>query len=108
MSVAPPTADIGTTSTYRVWHRTAYSYDTAVSDAYSVACLLPRPTSAQRVVSARLTSTPEADERDERTDSFGNRIVQIGVHRPHTEFEIVSDSSVEVTVAPKPSSTLAG
>lgn len=106
MSVAPPTADIGTTSTYRVRHRTAYSYDTAVSDAYSVACLLPRATPTQRVMSSQLTSSPEADELDERTDAFGNRIVQMGVHRPHTEFDIVSDSTVEVTVTALPASAL--
>lgn len=90
---------------YRVRHRTSYRYGNGVTDAYSVACLLPRDRSNQRVVEATITAEPEPDEFDELTDVFGNRIVQVGVHRRHDAFDIVADSVVEVTPSEVPSST---
>lgn len=52
-------------------------------DGYSVACVLARPTPSQEVVSSTVVTDPVADEYDEREDVFGNRVVQVGVHRPH-------------------------
>mgnify|MGYP001816829118 FL=1 len=54
-----------------------------MTDGYSVACVLARPTPSQRVTSSVVTTDPEADEYDERVDIFGNRVVQFGLHRPH-------------------------
>jgi len=68
---------------YRVVHRTVYEYGATMLDGYSVACVAARPTSSQRVLSSTVSTDPEADERDERLDVFGNRIVQFGLHRPH-------------------------
>jgi transglutaminase-like putative cysteine protease len=84
--------------TYEVRHRTTYTYSTPVTDAYSITNLLPRDTPCQRVLSAQVVSEPEADELDERLDVFGNRVVQLGLHRPHDRFEVVGRS--EVTVDP--------
>ena len=68
---------------YRVVHRTEYRYGATMTDGYSVACVLARPTPSQRVTSSVVTTDPEADEYDERVDIFGNRVVQFGLHRPH-------------------------
>ncbi len=68
---------------YRVVHRTEYSYGATMTDGYSVACVLARPTPAQTVASSTVTTYPEPDEYDERVDVFGNHIVQFGLHRPH-------------------------
>lgn len=68
---------------YRVVHRTEYRYGAMMTDGYSVACVLARPTPSQRVTSSVVTTDPEADEYDERVDIFGNRVVQFGLHRPH-------------------------
>ncbi len=84
------------TITYRVVHRTEYHYSSEVSDAYSVAHLLPRDTLHQEVRSTVVASDPAADEYDEREDQFGNRLVQLGLHRPHTAFTIEAVSTVEV------------
>lgn len=91
--------------TYRVTHRTSYRYEMAVTDAYSVACLLPRERPWQRVQDASVETTPAPDEYDERTDVFGNRIVQLGVHHRHDAFDIVATSTVEVDPQPVPEST---
>ena len=85
---------------YRVLHRTSYRYGQAVNDAYSVACLLPRERSFQQVVSSTVRANPEPDEFDERRDVFGNRVVQLGVHRRHDSFEIEAESVVEVAAHP--------
>ena len=79
---------------FQVTHRTAYAYSSQVTDAYSVANLLPRGTDVQTVVSSAISTQPAADEIDERLDSFGNRVVQLGLHRPHDRFEIVAVSEV--------------
>ena len=83
---------------YRVAHRTSYGYGMEMLDGYSVANLLPRATPFQTVISADLTTDPVVDERDERTDVFGNRVVQLGVHRPHDH--LVVDVAIEVVVEP--------
>jgi len=68
---------------YRVVHRTEYRYGAMMTDGYSVACVLARPTPSQRITSSVVTTDPDADEYDERVDIFGNRVVQFGLHRPH-------------------------
>ncbi len=68
---------------YRVVHHTEYRYGAPMLDGYSVACLLARPTPSQHVTASTITTEPDADEFDEREDVFGNRIVQVGIHRPH-------------------------
>ena len=83
---------------YRVTHRTTYSYGAEMLDGYSVANLLARPTPTQRVLSTRLTTQPDVDERDDRVDVFGNNVVQLGIHRPHTE--LIVDVETEAIVEP--------
>jgi transglutaminase-like putative cysteine protease len=79
---------------YLVVHRTEYQYGATMTDGYSVACVLARATPSQNVVSSVVTTSPKADEYDERTDVFGNRIVQFGLHRPHDG--LVVEASTEV------------
>lgn len=81
---------------YRVRHSTTYSYGTEMTDGYTVAVLSPRATPAQRVVSEHLEVTPEADEWDERIDQFGNRVTQIGLHRPHDRLAVTSVSEIDL------------
>jgi transglutaminase-like putative cysteine protease len=81
---------------YRVVHRTEYTYGATMVHGYSVACVLPRPTPSQSVVTSAVTTRPEPDEYDERTDAFGNRIVQFGLHRQHDALTVEATSEVEV------------
>lgn len=90
---------------YRVRHRTSYEYGLPVNDAYSVAYLLPRERTFQEVLSATVVATPTPNEFVETRDVFGNRVVQLGVHRVHDAFEIVADSIVETTVPGLPTTT---
>jgi transglutaminase-like putative cysteine protease len=83
---------------YRVSHRTTYRYARPMSDGYTVAYLLPRPTAHQVVESAEVDVAPIPDERAEHIDVFGNRVLQIGVHRQHDLLSLHAES--EVVVAP--------
>ncbi|MEL6891746.1 MAG: transglutaminase family protein [Actinomycetota bacterium] len=99
-------ADAAWPRRYRVTHRTGYTYGMSVSDAYSVACLLPRTRPTQHVVERELVIDPEPNEYDDRRDVFGNHVTQVGVHRPHDSFSITSTSIVEIDRPVAPSSAL--
>lgn len=82
---------------YRITHRTEYRYGMAMTDGYTVAHLLPRPTVLQEVEHSELRIDPEPAEIDEYVDLFGNRFCQFGVHRPHDALMVESRSVVQVT-----------
>jgi len=83
---------------YRISHTTTYEYEWPMSDGYTIAHLLPRPTPHQVVEWAEVTVTPDPDERAEHFDAFGNRVLQIGVHRRHDSLTLVATSEVVVQV----------
>jgi transglutaminase-like putative cysteine protease len=87
---------------YHVWHRTTYRYSRPMNDGYTVAYLLPRPTPHQVVERAEVEVDPAPDERWERIDVFGNRVLQVGVHRSHDELTLHAASDVVVEPAPDP------
>jgi transglutaminase-like putative cysteine protease len=81
---------------YRVRHRTAYSYSRPMTDGYTVAYVLPRPTPYQSVERATVEIDPDPDECSERIDVFGNRVLQLGVHRAHDHLTLDAESVVVV------------
>ncbi len=84
--------------TYEVTHRTSYVYESVVSASYGMVYLLPRDTSAQRVLDVRVGITPEPDSYNERTDFFGNRVANFSVLDAHTELTVTTTSVVDVAV----------
>lgn len=84
--------------TFRVEHRTEYTYGTPMADGFTVARLLPRDTPLQVVRSAHIDVTPTPDEWEESLDPFGNRVVHFAVHHPHSALTVVSH--VEVGLEP--------
>ncbi|MFW2333311.1 transglutaminase family protein [Ilumatobacter sp.] len=89
-------------TTYRVIHRTSYRYGAAMTDGYTVACLVPRPTDWQTVVDSEVRLVPEASERDSYIDAFGNLVNQFGLHVPHDEMAVEAVSVVDVANRPMP------
>ena len=81
---------------YRISHRTTYEYGQPMADGYTVAYLLPRPTPHQVVEAAEVTVDPAPDERSERIDVFGNRVLQLGVHHAHDMLTLHAESEVVV------------
>jgi transglutaminase-like putative cysteine protease len=76
-----------------------------MTDGYTVACLVPRPTDWQVVHSADVGLRPQASEWDSYLDAFGNLIHQFGLHEPHAEMAVEAVSVVEVTERPDPYDT---
>jgi len=98
---APDIDMVGQHTRYRVEHQTSYSYEMPMVDGYTVAHLRPRSSATQVVVDTRLEIDPEPAEFDEFTDLFGNRVVQFGVHRPHTSLVVRSLSEVDLINGPE-------
>ena len=85
--------------TYRaVSHRTTYEYSQPMTDGYTLAYLLPRPTPQQMVLRALVEVEPDVDDREEHTDAFGNRVLQFGVHHQHDALRV--QATAEVVVEP--------
>ena len=89
-------------TTYRVIHRTTYRYEASMTDGYTVACLVPRPTEWQHVVDADVRLVPDASEWDSYIDAFGNLVNQFGLHVPHHEMTVEATSVVDVLERPPP------
>jgi transglutaminase-like putative cysteine protease len=81
---------------YRVSHRTTYEYSSPMTDGYTVAYVIPRPTPQQLVERTTVDVDPEPDERLEHIDSFGNRVLQLGVHHAHSSLTVQAMSDVVV------------
>ncbi len=90
------TADVQQTRRYRVQHRTSYWYGASMTDGYTIACLVPRPTDWQRVIEADVVVDPIPSEMDSYIDAFGNLVHQFGVHEPHRAMTIAATSVVDV------------
>ena len=88
--------------TFRVVHRTSYRYGATMTDGYSIACLVPRPTEYQVVHESDVSLVPHASEWDSYLDAFGNLVNQFGLHEPHTEMTVEAVSVVEVNDRPPP------
>jgi transglutaminase-like putative cysteine protease len=83
--------------TYRVLHKTEYSYTEPVSPSYGQLYVLPRDHYDQTCVSARVIVEPPPDDYRERTDFFGNRVAYFAVQAPHRELTVTADSTVVVS-----------
>ena len=84
------------TRSYRVRHVTTYRYGAAMTDGYTMACLVPRPTDAQSVRSSSVVLYPSPTEWDSYLDAFGNLIHQFGLHEPHDSLTVEATSLVDV------------
>lgn len=87
---------------YRVTHRTSYRYGAAMTDGYTVATLVPRPTDWQTVSESDVRLVPAPSEWDSYVDAFGNLVNQFGLHEPHEQLTVEAVSIVELRERPMP------
>lgn len=83
-------------TTYRVTHRTTYTYEDDVTTSFGRAHLLPRTQPDQRCSEAEVSLDPGPDELREHTDAFGNRSTYFCVRSPHRELTVLAQSTVTV------------
>lgn len=82
---------------YHVRHITEYKYQETVSTGHNRLCLVPLSHSDQRCLSSDIRITPTPDELTYRTDFFGNTLLFISIYKEHTQLEVISESTVEIS-----------
>jgi transglutaminase-like putative cysteine protease len=81
---------------YRVLLRSDYRYSAPVQFARHALRLIPQSTPFQTVRNAVLKVAPAPYQRTERTDFFGNHVVQLALDRAHSRFAIEMSAEVQV------------
>jgi transglutaminase-like putative cysteine protease len=81
---------------YRVQHTTRYAYGSPVELAAHMVHLRPRPQPWQAVISERIIIDPVPARRRDGLDHFGNHVTWLFLDLPHADFEVTSESIVEV------------
>ena len=82
--------------TYRVVHRTEYSYESEVTVELRRAVPAPARRAGPGVPSSSVRIEPEPHDYRERTDFFGNRAAYFAVLEPHTRLTVTAESVVDV------------
>ncbi len=82
--------------TYRIVHKTIYTYQHPVSSGTHIAYLTPRSKPHHTCTSHELFVTPLPVEMRERTDYFGNSFAFFTIQEPHQELKIEAHSRVVV------------
>jgi transglutaminase-like putative cysteine protease len=82
--------------TYRVVHRTEYTYDSEVTSSYGELYVLPRDAPGQVCRTSSVRIEPEPHDYRERIDFFGNRAAYFAVLEPHTRLTVTAESVVDV------------
>lgn len=82
---------------YEVRHVTTYTYQTPVTASFGRACLRPRDTPHQDIVSHHIEVSPTPDVLDEGEDFFGNFSHYLEIMTPHTELVVAKSSVLDVT-----------
>ena len=98
---APATRpDHHTPRRYEVRHRTEYAYAADVTTSFGRACLRPRETPTQRVLSHSIVIEPTPDVLEEHLDVFGNFSHHLEISTPHVRLLVTKTSVVAVDVPP--------
>jgi len=82
--------------TYRVVHRTEYTYDSDVTSSYGELYLLPRDAPGQVCRASSVRIDPAPRDYRERVDFFGNRAAYFAVLEKHTRLTVTAESVVDV------------
>ena len=85
---------------YRVEHESRYAYTAPVSQSWQLARLTPRALPWQTLLSHTLQVEPQADERHDARDSFGNTVTHFGLHGAHRVLRVDMQCTVDVAERP--------
>ena len=82
--------------TYRIVHKTTYTYKHPVSYGNHVAFLTPRSRPHHTCIFHELRVTPHPAAMEKRTDYFGNAVSHFSIQEPHSELHIEARSEVAI------------
>ena len=91
---------------YDVSHISTYSYEASVAATRCVARLTPRDCLGQRLLISGVEFTPAPDVTSERTDFFGNRIVEAIIREPHARLRVALAARIIVEAPAPPAAAL--
>lgn len=81
---------------YQITHTTEYNYERPVNACHNEAHLIPRNFPRQDCLSHQIQVDPFAPDYRERTDFFGNRVVNFSIQQPHNQLTVTATSEVVV------------
>jgi transglutaminase-like putative cysteine protease len=82
--------------TYRVTHKTSYTYSSSVSLCHNLAHLTPRHASRQACLHSELLVDPAPTLLKPQLDFFGNRTTYFTIEQPHDQLTVTAVSLTEV------------
>lgn len=85
---------------YDVRHVTTYTYADDVTASYGRACLRPRDTIGQSVLTHSITVDPVPAIVTEGLDLFGNWTHYLEIHTPHRRLEVTKSATIDVARLP--------
>jgi transglutaminase-like putative cysteine protease len=85
-------------TSYRIEHRTTYTYDSDVTGSYGLFHLRPRDLAWQSCLAHEIAIEPEPADLSRHIDLYGNAMAYFHVVQPHTRLVVTSISLVEVGV----------
>jgi len=91
---------------YDVSHISTYTYEASVAATRCVARLTPRDCLGQRLLISGVEFTPTPDVTSERTDFFGNRIVEAIIRAPHARLRVALAARIVVEAPVPPAAAL--
>ena len=83
---------------YRIEHRTTYSYDADVTGSYGLFHLRPRDLAWQSCLAHEIAIDPEPADLFRHIDLYGNTKAYFHVIKPHTRLVVTSTSMVDIGV----------
>ena len=85
---------------YNIEHETIYTYSAPVSQSWQLARLTPRVLPWQHTIVHSLHMDPQADERHETVDSFGNTVTHFNLYGAHRLLRVRMNATVDI--GPRP------
>lgn len=85
-----------------ITHETHYDYTPQVETAQHMAHLRPLETATQKLISHRLSISPEVAQQGETRDVFGNTRAFFSLQNPHDELRVLAHSVVDTSTPPQP------
>ncbi|MFK7965503.1 MAG: transglutaminase N-terminal domain-containing protein [Burkholderiaceae bacterium] len=82
--------------TYKVQHKTSFSYQSNVTLSQQLLRLSPRESANQRVDSQSVLIDPSPMVRQQRNDYFGNQLIRVALQEPHRRLAIHANSTITV------------
>ncbi len=83
-------------TTYRIEHRTTYTYDSDVTGSYGLFHLRPRDLAWQKCLAHEIAIDPEPADLFRHIDLYGNAMAYFHVIQPHTRLVVTSISMVDI------------